>query len=100
MKKRKASLVIHDKVLLESGVIVEIKIWAIPKDLRYPDHYKYSLYAIYNGEVLVGHDNHYPKGHHRHINDKEGNYNFTSLENLKNDFKSDIEIQLKKRGLK
>ena len=49
--------------------------------------------------ILAGYDNHYPKGHHRHIDDKEAYYNFTTLENLKNDFKSDIETQIAKRGL-
>ena len=36
----------HDKVLMKNGVIVEVKIWDIPKNSRYPDNYKYSLYAI------------------------------------------------------
>ena len=89
----------HDKVLLQNGVIVEIKIWRINDRVRYPDRYKYSLYAIYNHEVLVGYDNHYPKGHHRHFDSIEESYNFTTLENLKNDFKSDIETQIAKRGL-
>lgn len=100
MKKSRATLVIHDKVLLQNGVIVEIKIWDISKDSRYPEHFKYSLYAVYNGEVLVGYDNHYPKGHHRHINNKQESYCFTTIENLKKDFKSDVEKQIKKRGLK
>ena len=92
-------MVLHDKVLLNNGVITEIKIWEIADKTHYPDHYKYSLYAVYNREVLVGYDNHYPKGHHRHIDNKEESYNFTTLENLKNDFKSDVEIQIAKRGL-
>ena len=89
----------HDKVLLSSGVIVEMKIWDVTEDERYPDRYKYSLFAVYDGDILVGYDNHHPKGHHRHIDSKEEHYNFRSLENLKNDFKSDIEIQIAKERL-
>jgi hypothetical protein len=92
-------LVVNDKILLKSGVIVEIKIWDVSSDKRYPDRYKYSLYAVYESEVLVGYDNHHPKGHHRHIEDREEDYNFTTLQNLRNDFKSDLEVQLAKRGL-
>lgn len=92
-------MITHDKVLLASGVIVEIKVWQILDDERYPDRYKYSLYAVYGDDVLVGYDNHHPKGHHRHIDGKEESYNFTTLENLKNDFKSDLELQIAKRGL-
>ena len=99
MGKRPAKLITHDKVLLASGVIVEIKVWQLWDDERYPERYKYSLFAIYDGEVLVGYDNHHPKGHHRHLHGKEESYNFTTLEKLKNDFKSDLELQMAKRGL-
>lgn len=99
MEKKPTKLIMHDKVMLACGVIVEIKVWQIPDDERYPNHYKYSLYAVYDGDILVGYDNHYPKGHHRHLDGKEEHYNFTTLESLKNDFKSDLELQIAKRGL-
>ena len=93
-------MVLHEKVLLRSGTIVETKVWSVGRgDKRYPDGLRYSLYAIHGDEILVGYDNHYPKGHHRHIAGKEGSYNFTSLENLRNDFKSDLDVELAKRGL-
>ena len=44
----RASLVMHNKVLLKNGVIVEMKIWNIADDNRYPDGYKYSLLASYS----------------------------------------------------
>lgn len=74
-------MLLHDKVLLKSGVIVETKVWRISGDKRYPDGLKYSLFAVYGGDVLVGYDNHDPKGHHRHIGEVESEYNFTTLEN-------------------
>ena len=100
MKNRKATLVRHDKVVLKSGVIVEAKIWNVPVSDKYPDGIRYSLFAIHSdGKVLVGYDNHYPKGHHRHIGDTQEPYVFTDLEKLRNDFKTDLETEMSKRGL-
>ncbi len=99
-KKRKpARNILQTKVVLRFGVIVEMKIWEIPGDDRYPVGYKYSLYATHDGTVLVGYDNHHPKGHHRHLGDHEAPYRFTTIENLRNDFKADLELQLGKAGL-
>jgi hypothetical protein len=39
-------------------------------------------------------DNHHPKGDHIHINDTEVHYNFTSTENLFEDFQSLIQTHL------
>ena len=35
--RSRATLALHDKVLLNSGVIVEVKIWDIADTARYPD---------------------------------------------------------------
>ncbi len=96
---RRAKSILQTKVVLHNGVIVEMKIWKIPKGDQYPQGYKYSLYAVYNGRVLVGYDNHHPKGHHRHIENQELSYHFSTIENLRNDFKADLENQLGKEGL-
>ena len=92
-------MILHDKVLFKSGVVVETKVWQITDDDRYPDGLKYSLFAVYEGQTLVGYDSHLPKGHHRHIGEKEEPYRFTSLETLRNDFKADLEVELAKSGL-
>ena len=99
MSGEKAKSVLHTKVLLKNGVIVEMKIWQVSDKVLYPDGYKYSLYAVYEGKTLVGYDNHHPKGHHRHIGNSEMTYNFTDLKALRNAFKADVEVQLAKRGL-
>lgn len=54
---------------------------------------------LLNDEVLVGYDNHHPKGHHRHIGTHKLSYNFQGLEQLKNDFKADLDVELARRGL-
>jgi hypothetical protein len=98
-KRAPAKSVLQTKVVLHTGVTVEMKIWEVPKIERYPQGYKYSLFAIYNAVVLVGYDNHHPKGHHRHLAGQELPYRFTTLEILRNDFKADLESQLGKAGL-
>ena len=62
MSRKKSKAILHTKVLLKNGVIVEMKIWAVDDQERYPDGYKYSLFAIHEGKTLVGYDNHHPKG--------------------------------------
>jgi hypothetical protein len=99
MRKYPSTLILHTKVLLSGGIIVEAKIWRIVGDSRFPDEVKYSLFAVYDGETLVGYDNHHPKGHHRHIGSREEAYNYTSIETLRNDFRADLELELAKRGL-
>ena len=84
---------------MKGGIIVESKIWQIVGDDRYPDKVKYSLFAVYAGETIVGYDNHHPKGHHRHFGDSEESYNYTTVEKLRNDFRADLELELAKRGL-
>ena len=99
MRKSASTLILHTKVLLKGGVIVESKIWRIVGDNRFPDKVKYALFAVYDGETLVGYDNHHPKGHHRHIGNREELYNYTTIERLRNDFRADLELELAKRGL-
>ncbi len=98
-RKARAKSILKTKVVLLSGIIVEMKIWAVHGDSRFPDGFKYSLFAVFGSRVLVGYDNHHPKGHHRHVRSEEREYNFTTLEALKNDFKADLEIELGREGL-
>ncbi len=89
-----STLVSHEKVVQEDGSIVEIKIWQVPKSLKYPEGYKYSLFLVREGKILVGYDNHHPKGHHRHYGQNQEPYAFISLEELVRDFNED-----RKRGI-
>jgi len=84
-----SKLVFHQKVVHEDGSIVEVKIWQVPKSVRSPDGVKYFFYLVKGGKVLVGYDNHHPKGHHRHYGDRQEPYPFTSIEQLAHDFNED-----------
>lgn len=53
--------------------------------------YKYRLYYGLSGECRVRYDNERGKGDHRHFGEQEGEYAFVSIEQLLDDFRSDVE---------
>lgn len=68
-----------------------IKIWKVPVSRTSPEGIDYSLSLISpEGERVVGYDNHWPKGHHRHVLAEEGPYDYSSIDALVADFKTDI----------
>ena len=87
----RAVKVLHDKVRAAEGIVVEFKVWRVRDRRRYPEGFKYSFFAVRDGVVLVGYDNHAPKGHHRHLGSKQELYAFDGLEKLRADFKRDLE---------
>ena len=87
----RAVRVLHDKVRTVEGIVVEFKVWRVSDRQRYPEGFKYSFFAIRDGIVLVGYDNHAPKGHHRHFGGEQEPYAFDGLEKLRADFKRDLE---------
>jgi len=68
-----------------------IKIWQVPASRTSPDGVDYSLSLISpEGERVVGYDNHWPKGHHRHVLAEEGSYTYDGIDDLIADFKADV----------
>lgn len=59
------------------------------RNLSRLDSTQNSLYWIKEEQVIIGYDNHYPKGHHRHYGKKQESYEFTTIENLMRDFLED-----------
>ena len=66
--------------------IAELKIWRVPKSKEYPRGVKFSLFLVSNGQVLVGIDNHRPKGPHLHLGGQELPYLFQNEQDLVSDF--------------
>lgn len=81
--------IFYEKRIEEDGSIIEMKIWKVPVSDKNPNGVRYSLYWVKEEKVIVGYDNHYPKGHHRHYGEKEETYIFTTIENLIADFLKD-----------
>ena len=91
----KSKLLLHQKRVLKSSTVVELKIWQVAKTKAYPDGVRYALIVIKpesNKKVLM--DNHSPKGHHYHLDENEFDYAFKDLDQLINDFKNLVKIHM------
>jgi len=66
--------------------IAELKIWRVPRSAAYPKGLKFSLFLVSGGQVLVGMDNHKPKGPHLHLGEREVPYDFRDEQTLVDDF--------------
>lgn len=66
-------------------------IWLLPKPVAgSAHHFKYSLFYGYPGKRVVGYDNERGKGDHRHLDENEESYVFTTVEALMADFLADV----------
>jgi hypothetical protein len=89
----KATLRFSSKLTLLNGetsdvAIAELKVWDVPKSDHYPEGLKYRLFLVAkeSGLVIVGFDNHKPKGPHLHYRGEERDYTFRGVERLIEDF--------------
>jgi hypothetical protein len=87
----KARLVFHEQRLVwtssrNAAGVVELKVWDIPRSEKYPQGRRFSLFLVARGEVLVGIDNHNPKGPHLHLGQEEFQFHYTDDEQLLADF--------------
>lgn len=83
----------HSKVQMlhertDEVAIAEAKVWRVPKSDHFPEGIKYSLFLVMKetGEIVIGFDNHKPKGHHFHRQGKEERYEFKSVDTLVEEF--------------
>jgi hypothetical protein len=88
---QRAILLQHDEVFDDEGWRMVIKIWKVTKSETSPEGVDYSLSLISpEGERVVGYDNHWPKGHHRHVVGQEGPYSYRGIHRLIADFRADV----------
>ncbi len=92
-----AILIEDRKLLLDSGAIVQIKIWQLPEAPEERPHgLKYSLFYGRPGNRVVGYDNEAGKGDHRHYRECEEPYRFTTYQNLLADFWQDVRKEIER----
>ncbi|MGE0752244.1 MAG: DUF6516 family protein [Variibacter sp.] len=92
-----ADLIVDLKRVLDDGSIVQIRIWRLPgRSAERPHGLKYSLFYGRAGHRIVGYDNEAGKGDHRHYGSREASYRFVSLEQLIEDFWSDVTRERRK----
>ena len=95
MQYMKATLLAKSKEVRDDGSIVDVVIWELPEPLQPSEHrFKYRLFFGWPGREVVRYDNERGKGDHRHIDGGELTYAFTTVEQLLDDFESDM----RKRG--
>ena len=91
MQYMPAQWVARAKEVRDDGSIVEIVIWELADVLPPSAHrYKYRLYFGCAGVCRVRYDNERGKGDHRHLHEREADYDFTTLEQLLVDFERDV----------
>ena len=91
MQYMKAVLLARTKDVRSDGSIVEVIVWQLSAPLPPSEHlYKYRLYYGAGGVSRVRYDNERGKGDHRHVGEKEEGYDFTTIDQLLNDFERDI----------
>jgi hypothetical protein len=96
-RKPRAILLQHDDIYDEEGWRMIIKVWKVPVSRTSPEGIDYSLSLISpEGERVVGYDNHWPKGHHRHVLAHEGPYLYSGIDALVADFKADV-LQVRRK---
>jgi hypothetical protein len=92
-----AILIEDRKLLLDSGAIVQIKVWRLPEATEERPHgLKNSLFYGRTGERVVGYDNEAGKGDHRHNREREEPYPFTTYQNLLADFWQDVRKEIER----
>ena len=89
----KAKLKFHRKLTLIHGTtneaaVAELKVFEVPSAQHYPDGLKFSMFLVLkeSGRVLLGFDNHKPKGPHLHLHDREIPYEYDGVDQLVEDF--------------
>jgi hypothetical protein len=70
------------------GHIMEVKVYKVPASKQNPLGYRFGCFMVdaTSGEEIVGYDNHWPKGSHRHFGKKEEPYLFKDIQTLLDDF--------------
>lgn len=88
----KAQLMMRLRRLLTEDSYAEIVIWQLPRALPGSVHeYKYRLAYVVKEVCVLRYDNESGKGDHKHVNEREMPYAFTSTRHLVEDFWRDVE---------
>lgn len=85
-----ATCIINSKVIQGRWIVQRI-VWVLPQTSRERPHgLKYRLFCGDDKHCLVRYDNEAGKGDHRHYDQREESYTFTTLEALLEDFQADV----------
>ena len=83
----RAELITRFKDLTPDGHVIELVVWRVPRPVPPSSHgFKYRAAYSVNGQRVVGFDNERGKGDHCHVEGQERPYEFTTVEQLVEDF--------------
>lgn len=92
----KAVLIEKSRTIVGEAAFFEVVLWHLPTPVPGSSHmFKYRLALVIEGECVLRYDNERGKGDHRHIGNTEEPIDFTSLEDLFDAFRIDMERMLK-----
>jgi hypothetical protein len=87
----KATQLIRTRIPYSTNAFAELILWQLVKPaLGFTHHYKYRLAYVADGICVVRYGNESGKGDHRHFDDKERAYQFSTVDKLIADFQRDI----------
>jgi len=82
---------IDERIILSANTFVEVVVWEVSESLEGSEHqYRYRLALVIKGECVMRYDNESGKGDHKHIGNKESDYNFTDIDRLLADFWNEV----------
>ena len=87
----KAVALVRRRVVLAADAFVEVVIWNVPEPVPPSTHlFKYRLAYVVKERCVLRYDNETGKGDHRHIEEKEEPYTFSTPDQLMSDFDADV----------
>ncbi|MBV2264937.1 MAG: hypothetical protein KUL79_15495 [Thauera sp.] len=87
-----ATLITEFKHVADDGSIIQMIVWRVPDAVPPTVHgFKYRLVYVVEGLRVVGFDNERGKGDHCHIDGEERSYAFSTVDQLIEDFITEVE---------
>ena len=87
----KAVQLIETRIVYSELAFAELVLWRLSQPLEgSPHQFKYRLAYVVCGKCVLRYDNEAGKGDHRHLDDKEYTYVFTTQDQLIIDFQLEI----------
>ena len=88
----KAKLLLREHHQIGDDGFVALRVWRVPHPVRGSEHeYKYALAYGVKGTCVLRYDNEAGKGDHKHVNEVETGYRFTTPAQLLADFWRDVD---------
>lgn len=87
-----AVLLLRRRIELDERSFAELVVWQLPHRLPGSTHpFKYRLAYVVDEVCVLRYDNEAGKGDHRHLGEVETAYRFSTIDQLIDDFRNDVE---------